>query len=99
MNKSLKNVGRFLVKMIKCMNNYKEKRTFFWSKLHNLTRVQKSIMSTCADGEFWSKKSTISSDMVADVATLTFIGFTFSDFNLNKEWSLTLNKLGTKERA
>jgi hypothetical protein len=62
--------------------------------------VQWSIKLTSAVGEFWSKKSTVPTGIVAiaDITSLP-LTFTLSDFKLHKEWSLTLNKLGTKERS
>lgn len=71
------------------------------------------MMSSFADGEFWSKKSTTPSGMYvacfksnSNVSLskscngdeIPFI-ITFSDSKLHKEVSLTLNKPGTKERT
>jgi hypothetical protein len=49
-------------------------------------------VSTFADGEFWSRKSTISLGL--DDNEHCFI---FSDFKLYKEGNSTFNKSGTKE--
>jgi len=50
------------------------------------------MKSTFAEGEFWSKKSTIPSGMGRHFRI-------FSDFKLHKEGSFTFSKSGTKERT
>lgn len=52
------------------------------------------MMSTFAEGDFRSKKSTIPSGMDKHEST-----YTLSDFKLHKEGSSAINKLGTKERT
>jgi len=48
--------------------------------------------ATFAEGEFWSKKSTIPSGMGRYCSI-------FGDFKLHKEGSFTFSKSGTKERT
>jgi len=56
--------------------------------------LNKSMISTFAEGEFWSKKSKVPLGMDEGVLV-----FTVSDFKFHKEWKSTFNKSGTKERT
>ena len=53
------------------------------------------MMSTFAEGVFWSKKSIIPSGAMVE----EFNTFTFNNFKLHKEGNSTFNKSGTKERT
>jgi len=61
-------------------------------KVKCASNLNQFMMSTFAEGDFWSKKSTIPS-----VMGVHWLTYTLSDFKLHKEGSSAFNKLGTKE--